>query len=281
MFSTKASGTWHHSLFVSSHFTAEAPFATRVLNIAQAVLASTFLFLPPSAPILWTMSLRSFSVLPKSWQVLACARAGGASAAAAAPASARRARSATGRRYRERGMVWSSLRRVFPRRSLRIAAFPPQDCGGFGAAAPQKGKPASGGFAVRARPGLDRERDHVDHPALAVLDADDPVRPVGSRRQRPHHAVGDEAGGDVEILPRPGVLADPVEDEVESVRAVEEVNGHDSSGNRARTSRSMEAKRDNSLSRAGRPRNAAIRPPVLRPFHAIHRRGGLAGSVSV
>src|SRR5829696_6862359 len=112
MFSTKASGTWHQSLFVSSHFTAEAPFATRVLNIAQAVLASTFLFLPPSAPILWTMSLRSLSVLPKSWQVLACASAGGASAAAAAPASARRARSATGRRYRERGMVWSSLRRV-------------------------------------------------------------------------------------------------------------------------------------------------------------------------
>src|SRR5215217_1562720 len=28
-------------------------------------------------------------------------------------------------------------------------------------------------------------------------------------------------------------------------------------------------------SRAGRPRNAAIRPPVLRPFHAIHRRGGI------
>src|SRR5215213_7661683 len=243
MFSTKASGTWHHSLFVSSHFTAEAPFATRVLNIAQAVLASTFLFLPPSAPILWTMSLRSLSVLPKSWQVLACASAGGASAAAAAPASARRARSATGRRNRERGIGLVLTPAGFP-------ASKPSNRGVFttglwrlwrcrGAT----GEPASGGFA----PGLGRERDHVDHPALAVLDADDPVRPVGARRQRPHHAVGDEAGGDVEILPRPGVLADPVEDEVESVRAVEEVNGHDSSGNRARTSRSMEAKRDNSL----------------------------------
>src|SRR3954454_1513322 len=32
-------------------------------------------------------------------------------------------------------------------------------------------------------------------------------------------------------------------------------------------------------SRAGRPRNAAIRPLVLRPFHAIHRGGRLAGAM--
>src|SRR4051812_22935577 len=229
MFSTKGSGTWHQSLFVSSHFTAEAPFATRVLNIAQAVLASTFLFLPPSALILWTMSLRSLSVLPKSWQVLACAIAGGAaSEAAAAPASARRARSAGGRRNRERGMGLvltpagfpgskPSNRRVSTTGLWRLWRAPPPD------------EPASGGFA----PGLGRERDHVDHAALAVLDADDPVRPVGARRQRPHHAVGDEAGGEVEVLARPGVLADPVEDEVESVRAVKEVNGHGGSGGRA------------------------------------------------